>query len=90
MKMPRMSEWLLLTLLLLLIIWFVAPQQVGVSLYKLSLITMGGVVGYWFDRRAFPSYRPGHGSPSDLLLALIMIRRAMIIGAAIIGVSLGV
>lgn len=38
-RLPRMTEWLLISLLLLAAIYVVAPQQLGVSLYKLSLIT---------------------------------------------------
>lgn len=57
-KAPRMSDWLVYTVILLVIIWHVAPQQLPVTLYKLSLITMAAVVGYWIDRSAFPYARP--------------------------------
>ena len=54
----RMSAWLWITLLLLAAIAVTAPQQLTVSLYKLSLITSAAWVGYWIDRGLFPYARP--------------------------------
>lgn len=100
-KMPRMTDWLLITLVLLAIIALLSPQQLPVSLYKLSLITMAAVVGYWIDRSLFPYARPdqlevgtANGSSSitaeGILIAISMLRRAIIVGAAMLAVSLGV
>ncbi len=107
-KLPRMTDWLLVTIVLLLLINQVAPQQLPVSLYKLSLITMAAVVGYWIDRSAFPYARPDSfmaqpsslGSPfvpksavapsQQIAFAAAILRRAIIIGAAMLSVSLGV
>lgn len=58
MKLPRMSLWLVASLWLALVIWLLAPQQLPVSVYKLSLITMAAWVGYWIDRGLFPYARP--------------------------------
>ena len=57
-KTPRLSGWLLITLALLAAVWAIAPQQLPVSLYKLSLVTLAAVVGYWIDRSLFPYARP--------------------------------
>lgn len=57
-KPPRLIAWQVATLLLLLLIYLLAPQQLPVSFYKLSLVTMGGVIGYWLDRALFPYARP--------------------------------
>lgn len=46
------------TVLLALMVGAIAPQQLPVSLYKLSLVTLAGVVGYWLDRSMFPYARP--------------------------------
>lgn len=91
-KMPRMTDWLLITLILIGLIAWLAPQQLPVSLYKLSLITMAAVVGYWIDRSLFPYARPDDRSlaTSDVLQACAMLRRAIIVGAAMLAVSLGV
>lgn len=91
-KMPRMTDWLLITLVLLTIIALLSPQQLPVSLYKLSLITMAAVVGYWIDRSLFPYARPDQITIGrmDVLIAAAMLRRAFIVGCAMLAVSLGV
>jgi hypothetical protein len=68
---PRLSGWLLISLLLAALVWAIAPQQLPVSLYKLSLVTLAGVVGYWLDRSMFPYARPDEFLPeSDRALDL--------------------
>lgn len=58
-KKPRLSGWLLTSVLLLGTIGLVSPQQLPVVVYKLSLITLAAVLGYWLDRSLFPKARPG-------------------------------
>ncbi|MFZ6748535.1 putative holin [Undibacterium sp. Ren11W] len=55
---PRMTDWLIFALALSILIFALAPQQVPVSLYKINLIALAGVVGYWLDRSLFPYARP--------------------------------
>lgn len=92
MKFPRMTDWIIVTILLTLLIYILAPQQLPVSLYKLSLITTAAVVGYWIDRSLFPYARPNNPSiqPCDMIIAAAMLRRAIIVGCAMLAVSLGV
>jgi len=69
----RMSDWLLIAVILTLIVWLVAPKQLPVSLYKLSLISLAAVAGYWIDRSLFPYARPDaflHLEPLDPSQAL--------------------
>ena len=54
----RMNDWLLAALLLSLAVWWIAPQQLPVSIYKLSLVALAAVAGYWIDRSLFPYARP--------------------------------
>ncbi len=91
-RIPRMTDWLLITLALLAAIAVLSPQQLPVSLYKLSLITMAAVVGYWIDRSLFPYARPDDAVliPSHTLQATAQLRRAIIVGCAMLAVSLGV
>lgn len=105
-KLPRMSGWTAITILLAIAIYMLAPQQLVVSLYKLSLITMAAVVGYWIDRSLFPYARPDqfklrsddtslHGLEAAklrfiVMFAISMLRRAIIVGSAMLAVSLGV
>ena len=99
-RVPRMSGWLLLALSLSALVWALAPQQLPVSVYKLSLIALAAVVGYWVDRSLFPYARPdafvpdAHGCTGAsraqvLLMAAAMLRRALIVAACMLGVSLG-
>ena len=55
---PRMFICLLLALFTLGLVWFVSPQQGEVILYKVSLVFLSGVCGYWLDRWVFPYARP--------------------------------
>jgi hypothetical protein len=91
-KLPRMTDWIIVTILLTIAIYIVSPQQLPVSLYKLSLITMAAAVGYWIDRSLFPYARPDNPSiqPYDMIIAAAMLRRAIIVGCAMLAVSLGV
>lgn len=54
----RMAAWAWITLLLAVVVGINAPQQLLVSLYKLSLITSAAWVAYWIDRGLFPYARP--------------------------------
>lgn len=89
-KLPRLSGWLLITLLLLAAVWLLAPQQLPVSLYKLSLVTLAAVVGYWLDRSLFP-----YGRPDDMQISepqhfgAAMLRRALIVAACMVAMGLG-
>lgn len=91
MKRFRMDGWLYAALILSLVVVVVAPQQIGVTLYKLSLQALGGVVGYWLDRSIFYYARPDDlmAEPHDSRFCFAMQRRALIVAACIIGVSLG-
>ena len=65
-KSPRLFYLLLITLLLGMTIAILAPSQFMVSVYKLSLVTMGGLIGYWIDRWVFPYARPDQFSPDTV------------------------
>lgn len=84
---PRLSGWLLVALLLTLAVWWLAPQQLPVTLYKLSLVTVAAVAGYWIDRGLFPYARPDQ--VADELINAAMLRRAIIVAAAMLAMGLG-
>lgn len=112
----RMLDWLVIAVVLALFVWLLAPQQLPVSLYKLSLVAMAGVCGYWIDRSLFPYARPDSflvfdaddkadkapgldwqmlrqrqvaDQPMLRLMGVAMLRRAIIVAAAMVSVSLG-
>lgn len=89
-------------LILLGAVLFFAPQQFPVTLYKLSLVTLAALVGFWVDRLIFPYARPDQvlterpvslGAPiignRDYVYAATMIRRALIISFAMLAMGLG-
>jgi hypothetical protein len=123
-RLPRLSGWLVITVLLAACVWSISPHQLPVSLYKLSLVSMAAVVGYWLDRSLFPYARPdtfmdspgtvdiggagipedpqtimsdcdcvemiaGPGDASAHLMGISMLRRAIIIGCAMLAMGLG-
>ena len=117
-RLPRLSGWAVITIALLVAVWLLAPHQLPVSLYKLSLVTLAAVIGYWLDRSLFPYARPDVFGPqfedailadenaiaenegdenilvsvsstTDLLFAAAMLRRAIIVGCAMLAMGLG-
>ena len=118
-RVPRLTGWTLITLALLVAVWALSPQQLPVSLYKLSLVTLAAVIGYWLDRSIFPYARPDalmcssmlDGEPEpmptwemgdetvglelsperteSLVFGLAMLRRAVIVGCAMLAMGLG-
>ncbi|HAW2445276.1 TPA: hypothetical protein JLP73_003502 [Escherichia coli] len=104
-KKPRLIGWLLTSVLLLGTIALVSPQQLPVVIYKLSLITLAAVLGYWLDRSLFPKARPGQYLLHDkklmaegrypvqtgrhLVFAAALIRRALIVAAVCLAVATG-
>lgn len=107
MKFPRLIGWIIATVFLLIVVLLLSPQQIPVSLYKLSLVSMAGVVGYWLDRSMFPYARPDEfmaqpvsvGAPflpgrsvppsSQIAFSAAMLRRAIIVGCAMLAIALG-
>lgn len=115
-RLPRLMGWAFVTLLLSFAVWWVAPQQLPVTAYKLSLVSLAGCIGYWLDRSLFPYARPDSfqtltdavltdpddiaqaggaevqiavSGTQDLLFAAAMLRRAVIVGCAMLALGLG-
>ncbi|MDO8180173.1 MAG: putative holin [Undibacterium sp.] len=68
-KYPRMTDWLIFALAMSVLIFALAPNQIPVSLYKINLIALAGVVGYWLDRSLFPYARPDSFIAEDEIAA---------------------
>lgn len=84
-RVPRMMSWLGITLVLLAAIAVTAPHLLAVDLHKASLVTAGAWLGYWIDRGLFPYARPNE----CLQRHEATIRRAIIVAAVILGITLG-
>lgn len=100
--LPRLTWCAVIAVILLLSIGFIAPIKLPVVLYKLSLVVLGVVVGYWLDRTLFPYARPHQhfdaiSDPNKdqnlfwfcILAATSGIRRALIVIACVLGLTLG-
>lgn len=105
MKMPRMTKTATLALVLVAVVAAIAPQQLGVIVYKVALVVLAGVAGYALDRALFPYARPhkydveypvyGPGDESGLPpsgwvpFLVTQARRAIIVAAAMLATGLG-
>lgn len=104
-RMKRLLGWQLTAVLLLLVIALVSPQQLPVVIYKISLITLAAVLGYWLDRSLFPKAALGQYLVHEVKLmaqgeypvkpgyhrvfAAVLIRRAIIVAAVCLAVAMG-
>lgn len=96
----RLWELVTLTAVLLGVVALIAPHQIGLAVWKLGLVTLAGTAGYWLDRTLFPYARPHLFAPMRgeewqatptlaMLMAASMIRRAVIVAAAMMAVATG-
>lgn len=101
-KLPRLTLWIVTSIVLMAFLGLIEPQQLTVLVYKLLLVSAAAVMGYWLDRSLFPYARPhvlvNLPAPDDccecarnmrLTAGLAMLRRALVILAVVIGVALG-
>lgn len=51
---PRLSGWLVASVALFVVIGWTSSAQIPVVIYKLSLVSLSAVLGYWLDRSLFP------------------------------------
>lgn len=87
MNAPRMSGALAFAIAFALLIWAIAPHQLAVTAYKLSLAGLAVVGGYWADRELFPDARPH--TLTGLIRALAELRRALVVFGFLIALGLG-
>lgn len=85
--MPRLFGWGVAALVLMLALAWLAPQQLQVVMYKLALVTLAVVLAYWLDRALFPYQRPH--TLGGLVAVLASCRRALVILACVLGLTLG-
>ena len=86
-RAPRLTFWTLITIGLLIGLYLIAPSKIAVVLYKAALVTGGAVLAYWIDRALFPYARPDQVRAAHQPWA--GIRRALIVLACVLGLTLG-
>jgi len=89
----RFIPWYVFGLLAAVGIAVTAPQQLPIVIYKLSLVTIGLVGGYWADKTLFKNL-PNRLKITDQLDlntngGLRILARAIIVLAVILGVTRG-
>ncbi|HLD67837.1 MAG TPA: putative holin [Pseudomonas sp.] len=88
-RLPRMWLWTLITVGLLLALLFIRPEQLQVVLYKGALVTLAAVLGYWIDRSLYPYSDRPHQCIGGIHIVGAWLRRALIVLACILGMTLG-
>ena len=86
-RAPRMTDWTVITIVLMVMLAMVAPTKLAVILYKVGLVAGGGVLGYWIDRALFPYARPDKVHRVHQPWA--GLRRAIVVLACVIGMTMG-
>lgn len=86
-QLPRMWKTWLATAALLGIVFWANDSQIGVALKKAGLLTLGAALGYALDRALFPYARP-HKIVAGEIMCAAMLRRAIIVAAAVLAIAL--
>ena len=83
----RMWPWLGMALAGAIFVAVYKPQMVGLLLWSLCKLCFGAALGYWIDRSVARGARPHElvGEAKDRAL----LRRAVIVAAAILAMALG-
>ncbi len=84
----RMVDWLILTIGLFLLIWYVKPDDVPVFLHKGALVGVGAMLGFWLDfslasdlspERLVDIHAPGEWQIGEAIVLLgAMARRSVL------------
>lgn len=85
----RMWQAWLVSILLLVVIYFLQPQQIGILFYKTFFIFWGAAVGYWIDRWLAPYNRP-HMESNTWPAWVAPMRRTAIVCFTMISFALAV
>ena len=83
----RAWPWLAAALVACTVVAIIAPWQLGVLVWVLAKLACAAYLGYWIDRTIFPYARP-HEAITKQYAAATQLRRAIVLAAAVIGVSL--
>lgn len=82
----RAAPLLVFFLIALAVTAFLNPAKVGLAIWGLAKLGMGGYVGYWIDRVVFPYARPH--ALVGISAGTAWKRRAVIVGAAVVAAAL--
>lgn len=83
----RASPLLIVFLITFILVALLAPAKVGLTLFGLSKLCLGGYVGYWIDRATFRAEARPHRL-EGIAQGTAWKRRSVIIAAAVIAAAL--
>lgn len=87
-----MWDWAIGTAILMVVIWNIAPQQIQVIIYKISLVALAACMAYWIDRSMYQRLtdRLDVHIPRDWFGAMRMLSRALVFLGVVLGLTLAV
>lgn len=89
-RLPRMWLWTMVSIGLLLALFLIRQEQLQVVLYKAAMVTLAATMAYWIDRSLFPYDRDRpHQCIGGIHIVGAWLRRALIVLACILGMTLG-
>ncbi len=89
-RLPRMWDWILLTVILFGLVAWIAPQQLQVVLYKTLLVSLAAVISYWVDNSLRANFvKKLITVPADVVVAAIVVSRSLIFLGCVLGMTLG-
>jgi hypothetical protein len=90
-RLPRMWEWMIVTFALLALVWWIAPKQLEIVLYKTLLVSLAAVLTFWIDRSLFRRLEDSitRGMDCNFISASRIIVRGLIFVGCVLGVTLG-
>ena len=91
-RLPRMWDWIILSAVLFAMVAWIAPQQLSVVLYKALLLSIAAVMTYWVDHSLHAHYikrLAENGAPADVVVAAIIVARALMFLGCALGITLG-
>ena len=89
-KHNKMAIWYVISAVLLVVLAFIARQQIGLLLLKTIYISIALALGYYADRTIFAAYRPFEMQKQEpLVFAAAMLRRALVVSAVVLAFAIG-
>jgi hypothetical protein len=91
-SMPRMWDWVIYMVILMALIWWVAPQQLQIVAYKAALMALAVILAYMADRALFKRVRDRVDAkmPRDVFSAARLMARALVFLGVVLGITLGI
>lgn len=89
-RLNKMAIWYAISAVLLVVLAFIARQQIGLLLLKTIYISIALALGYYADRTIFAAYRPFEMQKQEpLVFAAAMLRRALVVSAVVLAFAIG-